>query len=178
MKKILLLILLVLCSLPITSQVLVSGHIIDDEMKPISSVIVKRMRHKMLNYTMSDNNGMFSINAEIGDTLNFSILGFESQQIAVKRYSKPLTIKMKSGAISLEEVYVKSDKVHERGDTVSYLVSAFANSNDKSIGDVIAKIPGFDVDKTSGKIFYGGKPISKFYIEGLKFPTPSYQLFE
>lgn len=85
MKKILLLILLVLCSLPITSQVLVSGHIIDDEMKPISSVIVKRMRHKMLNYTMSDNNGMFSINAEIGDTLNFSILGFESQQIAVKR---------------------------------------------------------------------------------------------
>lgn len=167
MKKILLLILLVLCSLPITSQVLVSGHIIDDEMKPISSVIVKRMRHKMLNYTMSDNNGMFSINAEIGDTLNFSILGFESQQIAVKRYSKPLTIKMNSGAIALEEVYVKSDKVYERGDTVSYLVSAFANSNDKSIGDVIAKIPGFDVDKTSGKISYGGKPISKFYIEGL-----------
>ena len=57
--------------------------------------------------------------------------------------------------------------MHERGDTVSYIVSAFANSNDKSIGDVIAKIPGFDVDKISGKISYEGKPISKFYIEGL-----------
>lgn len=171
MKKILLLIFLVLCSLPVMSQVLVSGHIVDDEMKPMSSVIVKRLHNKMLNYTMSDNNGMFSIKAEIGDSLNFSMLGFESQQIVVKNYTNPLTIKMKSGAIALEEVYVKSDKVYERGDTVSYLVSAFANSNDKSIGDVIAKIPGFDVDKISGKISYEGKPISKFYIEGLDMPS-------
>ena len=56
------------------------------------------------------------------------------------------------GAIELKEVSVKSDKVHERGDTVSYVVGAFANSNDRSIGDVIAKMPGFDVDKSSGKI--------------------------
>ena len=39
--------------------------------------------------------------------------------------------------------------------------------NDRSIGDVIAKMPGFDVDKSTGKISYEGKPISKFYIEGL-----------
>lgn len=80
---------------------------------------------------------------------------------------KPLTIRMSDGAIELREVKVKSDKVHEHGDTISYIVGAYANSNDRSIGDVIAKMPGFDVDKSTGKISYEGKPISKFYIEGL-----------
>ena len=169
MRCIVSIILSVLFSLPITAQVLVSGHIIDDENKPLASVIVKRFgaHHKMRGYTTSSDKGYFSIEAEVGDTLNFSLLGFTDQQVSVKNNMKSLTMKMHNAAITLKDVVVKSAKVHERGDTVSYIVSAFANSNDKSIGDVIAKIPGFDVDKKSGKISYEGKPISKFYIEGL-----------
>ena len=67
----------------------------------------------------------------------------------------------------LKEVTVKASKVRERGDTVTYNVSTFADQNDRSIGDVLARIPGFEVNKQSGQVKYEGKPISKFYIEGL-----------
>lgn len=169
MKKVLFLIICILLCLQISAQVAVEGHVVDDENKPLASVVIKCLKpqHKMCGYATSGNNGVFSINAEVGDSLIFSMLGFQEVHIAVKGNMKPLTIKMCSGAIELKEVSVRSDKVHERGDTVSYVVGAFANSNDRSIGDVIAKMPGFDVDKNSGKISYEGKPISKFYIEGL-----------
>lgn len=143
-------------SLQISAQVAVTGHVVDDENKPLAFVIIKCLntQHKMRGYATSSNNGSFSINAERGDSLTFTMLGFQEVHIAVKGDMKPLTVKMGSGAIELKEVSVKSDKVHERGDTVSYVVGAFANSNDRSIGDVIAKMPGFDVDKSSGKISY------------------------
>lgn len=169
MKKVLFLIICVLLCLQISAQVTVTGHVVDDENKPLASVVIKclNLQHKMRGYTTSSNNGFFSIHAEVGDSLTFSMLGLQEVHVAVEGNMTPLTIKMCSGAIELKEVSVKSDRVHERGDTVSYVVGAFANSNDRSIGDVIAKMPGFDVDKNSGKISYEGKPISKFYIEGL-----------
>lgn len=169
MKKVLFLIIDVLLCLQISAQVAVKGYVVDDQKKPLASVVIKclNFQHKMRGYATSTNDGVFSINAEVGDSLVFSMLGFQEVHIAVKGNMNPVTVKMRSGAIELKEVSVKSDKVHERGDTVSYVVGAFANSNDRSIGDVIAKMPGFDVDKSSGKISYEGKPISKFYIEGL-----------
>ena len=143
--------------------------VIDDRGEPLSSVIIKRYTkgHKLGGYTNSGSDGSFRIKAEAGDSLLFSMLGFKSQHVAVTNNMKPLTIRMSDGAIELKEVAVKSDKVHEHGDTISYIVGAYANGNDRSIGDVIAKMPGFDVDKSTGKISYEGKPISKFYIEGL-----------
>lgn len=156
---------------PITlyAQTVVTGKVTDDKGSALPSVIIKRFvpGHKMRGYTRSGSDGTFSIKAETSDTLEFSMLGFKSQHVAVKNNMKPLTIRMSDGAIELREVKVKSDKVHEHGDTISYIVGAYANSNDRSIGDVIAKMPGFDVDKSTGKISYEGKPISKFYIEGL-----------
>lgn len=156
---------------PITlyAQTVVTGKVTDDKGSALPSVIIKRFvpGHKMRGYTRSGSDGTFSIKAETSDTLEFSMLGFKSQHVAVKNNMKPLTIRMTDGAIELKEVTVKSDKVHEHGDTISYIVGAYANGNDRSIGDVIAKMPGFDVDKSTGKISYEGKPISKFYIEGL-----------
>lgn len=162
-------ILIFLSALSVSAETIVIGHVIDDRGEPLSSVIIKRYTkgHKLGGYTNSGSDGSFRIKAEAGDSLLFSMLGFKSQHVAVTNNMKPLTIRMSDGAIELKEVAVKSDKVHEYGDTISYIVGAYANGNDRSIGDVIAKMPGFDVDKSTGKISYEGKPISKFYIEGL-----------
>ena len=161
--------LIFLSALSVSAQTVVTGKVVDDHGESLSSVIIKRYTpgHKLGGYASSASDGSFSIKAEAGDSLIFSMLGFKNQHIAVSSNMKPLTIRMSDGAIELREVKVKSDKVHEHGDTISYIVGAYANGNDRSIGDVIAKIPGFDVDKSTGKISYEGKPISKFYIEGL-----------
>lgn len=162
-------ILIFLSTLSVSAETIVTGHVIGDKGEPLPSVIIKRYTkgHKLDGYSSSGSDGSFSIKAEAGDSLIFSILGFKTQRIALSGNMKPLTIRMSDGAIALKEVTVKSDKVHEHGDTISYIVGAYANGNDRSIGDVIAKMPGFDVDKSTGKISYEGKPISKFYIEGL-----------
>lgn len=161
--------LIFLSALSVSAQTVVTGKIVDSNGEAVPSVIVKRYiaGHKMRGYTCSSSDGSFCIKAEIGDMLEFSMLGFKSQRVEIEGGMKPLIVKMSDDAIKLKEVTVKSDKVHEHGDTISYIVGAYANGNDRSIGDVIAKIPGFDVDKSTGKISYEGKPISKFYIEGL-----------
>jgi len=74
---------------------------------------------------------------------------------------------MQEEAIALKEVTIKASKVREHGDTLTYNVASFADQNDRSIGDVLARVPGFEVNKQNGQIMYEGKPISKFYIEGL-----------
>ena len=147
--KILFSFLFILFPLSLYAQTEVTGKVTDGKGGGLPSVIIKRYvpGHKMRGYSRSGSDGTFSIKAETSDTLEFSLLGFKSQHV--------------------KEVTVKSDKVHEHGDTISYIVGAYANGNDRSIGDVIAKMPGFDVDKSTGKISYEGKPISKFYIEGL-----------
>lgn len=169
MKKSLIIFLLILAKLPISAQEWIKGKIIDEEGKPLPSIIVKRwnVQHKLCGFTTSKSDGSFDIKAEVGDTLNFSMLGLKEQNIAVRSNMNFQTVKMKNTAIELKEVSVKSEKIREHGDTVRYLVGAFANGNDRSIGDVISKMPGFEVDKNSGKILYEGKNISKFYIDGL-----------
>lgn len=169
MKKILIILLIIFFNLPVFAQEWVKGKIVDEENKPLPSVIIKRWnaQHKLCGFATSKSDGSFDIKAEVGDTLNFSLLGLKEQNIAVKNSMKFQTIKMQNTAIELKEVSVKSERIHEHGDTVRYFVGAFANGNDRSIGDVIAKMPGFEVDKKSGKISYEGKNISKFYIDGL-----------
>lgn len=77
-----------------------------------------------------------------------------------------LEIKVKEEVAELKEVIVKAPKIRQMGDTINYTVGQFIDSTDKSIGDVLKKLPGVQV-LSSGEILYQNKPISKFYIEGM-----------
>ena len=67
--------------------------------------------------------------------------------------------------IELKEVTIKAQKIRQRGDTLVYSVATFAKDGDRSIGDVLKKMPGIQVAE-DGKITYNGTPINKFYIDG------------
>ena len=75
----------------------------------------------------------------------------------------------------LNEVEVKPEKIKQSGDTLVYNVRAFRQKQDRSIADVISKMPGLDV-KPNGEITYQGKRINKFYIEGMDLLGNSYAL--
>jgi hypothetical protein len=66
----------------------------------------------------------------------------------------------------LESFTVKASPIKQKGDTLSYLVSTFANEEDRAIEDVLQNMPGIEVEP-NGKILYQGIPIQKFYVEGL-----------
>ncbi|GKT33800.1 carboxypeptidase-like regulatory domain-containing protein, partial [Aduncisulcus paluster] len=68
-------------------------------------------------------------------------------------------------ATTIKEVIVKAPGIHEKGDTITYVTSSFAGVEDKSLADVLKKMPGIEIEE-SGKIKYNGVEINKFYIEG------------
>lgn len=152
------------------AEINVSGVVLDIEQdEPLvgASILVKGSDGKIKKFTTTTNNGTFTmqIPSMQGGMLEVLMMGFTKQVFPLDGLSFPLTIRMKVEAIQLKEVAVKADRIREQGDTVTYYVGSFAQMQDRSIGDVLKRMPGIDVAK-NGKIQYQGEDINKFYIEG------------
>ncbi|MDE6768989.1 MAG: carboxypeptidase regulatory-like domain-containing protein [Muribaculaceae bacterium] len=170
MQCLFLILVCLLASLPSTAQSTVSGTVVaGDTNEPLAgaSVILRNAEGKIKKYATSDADGGFSIpTPETGGcTLDVSMMGFAKQTVGLDNIQLPITIVMETAATMLKEVSVKADRIREQGDTITYNVGSFAQAQDRSIGDVLRRMPGIDVS-SSGKIRYQGEDINKFYIEG------------
>ena len=96
--------------------------------------------------------------------IRFALMGYATKDIALTE-GLQYNIQLVEKATQLKEVTVKAEGIRMKGDTISYLVSKFAKTQDKTIADVMKNMPGIEVDR-EGTIKYNGKPINKFYIEG------------
>lgn len=152
------------------AQVNVSGTVVDKESnEPLTgaSVIVKGADGKIKKYTTSKGDGGFAISlpSVASCRLEVSMMSFAKKTIPLDSVSFPLTVQLEPGTTLLKEVTVKADRIREQGDTITYNVGSFAQQQDRSIGDVLKRMPGINVE-SSGKIQYQGEDINKFYIEG------------
>lgn len=152
------------------AQVNVTGTVVDKESnEPLTgaSVIVKGADGKIKKYATSKGDGGFamSLPSVAGCRLEVSMMSFAKKTIPLDSVSFPLTVFLEPGTTLLKEVTVKADRIREQGDTISYTVGSFAQAQDRSIGDVLKRMPGIDV-ANNGKIQYQGEDINKFYIEG------------
>ncbi|WP_304644583.1 carboxypeptidase regulatory-like domain-containing protein [uncultured Duncaniella sp.] len=152
------------------AQTDVTGMVVDKESnEPITgaSVIVKGADGKIKKYTTSKSDGGFtmSLPSVAGCRLEVSMMSFAKKTIFLDSVSFPLTVRLEPGTTLLKEVTVKADRIREQGDTITYNVGSFAQQQDRSIGDVLKRMPGINVE-SSGKIQYQGEDINKFYIEG------------
>jgi len=152
------------------AQVNVSGTVVDKESnEPLTgaSVIVKGADGKIKKFTTSKGDGGFAMSLPTveGCRLEVTMMSFTKQSIPLDSVAFPLTVYMEPGATVLKEVTVKADRIREQGDTITYNVGSFAQQQDRSIGDVLRRMPGINVEQ-SGKIQYQGEDINKFYIEG------------
>lgn len=152
------------------AQFNVTGKVIDKEgNEPLvgASVIVKGADGKIKKFASSKSDGGFAITMPSinGCRLEVSMMSFTKQSIPLDSVSFPLTVYMGPGTTLLKEVTVKADRIREQGDTITYNVGSFAQQQDRSIGDVLKRMPGIDV-ANNGKIQYQGEDINKFYIEG------------
>ncbi len=152
------------------AQVNMTGKVINKESdEPLvgASVIVKGADGKIKKFTSSKSDGGFSITVPSvnGCRLEVAMMSFAKQSIPLDSVTFPLTVYMEPGTTLLKEVTVKADRIREQGDTITYNVGSFAQQQDRSIGDVLKRMPGIDV-ANNGKIQYQGEDINKFYIEG------------
>ena len=123
----------------------------------------------ILTYGTTGEDGSFVLNkAVLPETVVISVRSMNTEPFSIKIKSNiefvELTVTEKT--IALNEVIVKPAKIRQIGDTLNYSVSSFVDVTDKSIGDVLKKLPGIQVLST-GQFLYQIIDISIFYIEGL-----------
>lgn len=159
----------------------INGRVVDESTTlPLDNVSVSMLTEKgrPVAFSHTDGKGLFSITNPTdkrGDRLLFSILGYSKDTIMISDFTNGQDIRLHSEAFRLNEIKVKAERINRSGDTLTYNVSAFKQKQDRTISDVIAKMPGLTVT-SSGEIKYQGRTINKFYIEGLDLLGSKYAL--
>lgn len=168
---------LLITSLSLFAQTF-TGKVNDRKGEPLvgASVVVTTEGSSTVAYSLADGNGLYKLNVPEGKTpknVTVSYIGFQKRIMPFSDLKDGMTIVLVEGDFKLKEVKVKAERIQSTGDTLTYSVAGFRQGQDRSIADVIAKMPGLEV-KTDGKVEYQGKPISKFYIEGLDLMGSQY----
>ncbi|MET0571709.1 MAG: carboxypeptidase-like regulatory domain-containing protein, partial [Pedobacter agri] len=150
----------------------IRGTVKDHKGISIESVNVnlKDIEGNIIVFTRTNKNGEFSLpvkNEQLkGYKIEVSSIGYQKQSVAVTQLDKAYDFTLSGSETILETVTVKnSPLLKANGDTLNYRTSDFADQQDRSIGDVIKKMPGIEISE-NGKISYNGKPISNLYVDG------------
>lgn len=179
MKKILFFI--ILFSNCMFSQIVINGKITDVKGNAISKanvLIYKKATENIITYNITDNNGDFSITFPSSyDEVDLQVtcMGYETITETIKNKSITKNFSLIEKVFDLKEVIVKTSPIRQKGDTIKYFVNSFSKEQDRSIGDVLKRMPGIEV-LSDGKILYQGRPINKYYIEGLDLLEGKYNL--
>lgn len=163
-------------------ELTIGGQVIDaDNQTRLRSitVLLKDKDNKIIAFKSTDADGQFMF-VTVKDISNSYIeinnLGYKRKKVENISAGNKLLIEMEISTILLEDVQVKSrPRIRQSGDTLSYDVSSFAKDEDRSIGDVIKRMPGIEVSE-SGQIKYQGKSISNFYIDGDDLLSDKYNI--
>jgi hypothetical protein len=154
------------------AQITVSGSVKDSLGKPLQavSVTLKRSNGIILSFAITNASGAYKLqhaSASVKDTLvvEANAIGFKKQSVEITDVAQVTDFKLTESSAKLPNVTVKAPPLRKEGDTLNYDVASFSTKQDRTIGDVIKKLPGIEVAE-NGQISYEGKPINRFYIDG------------
>lgn len=155
-----------------------SGKIVDESGNALAgaNVLAYKSDGAVVTYSIADGTGHFEIRiSPVVSHIVVSLMGMKPVRIDVGELSDGQTVTMVENIERLRTVTVTQRRIRESGDTLTYSVGSFKQAQDRSIEDVIRRMPGIEV-KSTGAIEYQGKEISKFYIEGLDLMGGKYSL--
>ena len=158
----------------------VSGIVKTLQGQPIPDVIVKaELGKRSLAFGVTDKQGQYTLRFEWkeGSVLTFSHVAYEREDVFLqgKDHKQRQDMVLTPRTIALREVQVKAPPLLLMGDTLSYNLASFLGKGDVTLEDGLKRLPGIEVLST-GAIRYMGRPISKFYIEGLDMLGGKYNL--
>ncbi|GEN68691.1 hypothetical protein CRH01_32590 [Chryseobacterium rhizosphaerae] len=153
------------------AQKTVSGKITDDDgvAIPSASVTVEEPgKDAILAYGITNSKGEYKVTFTSPEAnVDLKVKAFNQKPVTkqISNADQNLNFKMQSEATEIKEVQLKTKMITARGDTISYDLKAFNSKNDRTLADVMKKIPGIEVNK-DGTILYQGNAINKFYVNG------------
>ena len=138
---------------------------------PNVTVLLKDTGTLILHFTRTNAEGNFAF--QLADSGLAKVAVIELNHTGFEKISQPFKpgqlfyyFQLQPAFRELPDVKVKSKpKIISKGDTLSYNVRSFAKQEDRSIGDVIKRLPGMTVDD-EGKIYYNNKQIDNLYTDG------------
>lgn len=163
------------------AQNIISGKISDTIGQPITGANItlsKKYQPQILSFTFSDSKGAYSlkcVNSLDSIEINVTVVGYASTKMMILNLPQVLNFILTEKETILPTVVVKPIPIFNKGDTTIYNVSSFSNKQDRLIGDIIAKLPGIEMDG-NGQIKYNGKAISNYYIDGLDLLEGKYNI--
>lgn len=154
-------------------RIIISGTLRDAATsRPVESANVllqDTARRAVYNYAITGDDGVYRLEYRgDADSLAVAVTGFNIHEEVrfVAARTQRVDFAVRENPTEIREVIVRAPAVTRRRDTLTYTVAKYADVTDRSIGDVLRKMPGIEVAK-SGEVKYNGKAINKFYIEGL-----------
>ncbi|QZE13462.1 hypothetical protein K4L44_12840 [Halosquirtibacter laminarini] len=145
------------------------GVVVDAKsLKPIPNVICKLydVSGKMLGYFLTDTKGSYHIKAyPIAKRVTYAHMGYKIHSIPYIEAMQEHRIKLYTKVQKIAQVTVHVPPIKGTKDTIRYNIGSFVEKKDRTIGDVLKKLPGIEVSK-NGTVKYQGEAISRFYIEG------------
>lgn len=162
-------------------KVAVDGYVYEQGTEnPVDKAIVTICNQKsnILYSGITSKEGKFQLLTKGEDlslyTIKVSCMGYKPASCAIGN-QKNFQIELEPKAFALKDVYVNAEKISHHNDTTSYLVSGFSSAKDRTIGDVLRKMPGIEVAK-NGSVSYNGKAINEFLVEGVDLFDGQYNI--
>lgn|GEM_PF-1682546 len=170
---------LLLCRLGF-GQVVFEGIVTNEQKEPLAGVMVtlkKDVSGPVLVFSRTNASGYYKITYK-GNVDSLRIfaraMAYEEQGTMILTGKNTYDFILRPSSWNLEEILVRPP-VSRKKDTLSYQVDYFTRAGDRTLADVIKRIPGLEVSQT-GSITYQGNPIEKYYIEGLDLLGDGYGL--
>ncbi len=141
----------------------ISGKVTDSETKesiPGANIVIKNT----LTGTITDLDGNYSIEAQKGDTLVFSYLGYVTQNVAVGNETV-INVELVSDLVSLDEVVVTALGIKREEKALGYATQKvegddIANSNELDVINALSgKVSGVNITQGGGNVGGGGSRI-------------------
>lgn len=179
--RLMLLCCLLLLASAARGQVRLTGLVKDGEGKPLPGVVVKVYEEgarDFMAYGLTDRDGRYAISVESKAArlrIACALLGYKEASLAVPNRTAAHDFRLAEAPIDIREVTVKAPPVNTLGDTLIYNVDTLRGASDRTIEDVIRRIPGVSIDEAGG-IQYKGEDINRFYIEDLDMLGGRYTL--
>jgi CarboxypepD_reg-like domain len=167
------------------AQTTLRGYIKDSLRNPLPYVnifVQENDSSAIIAFGSSNDKGYYAFESALPKNfvIKASALGYETKSIRIENNSKntlDIDFVLYTKELILKETIVRgSNKIIQKSDTTTFNADRFRDSTERNLEELLAKIPGIDVDKNTGTITVQGQPIKKILIEGDDLTGRNYQL--